>query len=258
MIPCKLHQMWLDKDDPHMVGLPQNYPIYSNYVASWKLHHPNFEYKLWNNQEVEELWSHPRLAKYEQFYKTTIARQIEKCDFARYAVMALHGGVYVDLDFICQRNILPLLEGREIGLTKDVAEHSQVVGDMVFNGFLISIPNHPFWFQLLDTIMERYSPKQTVLWNTGPKLLSQLYKFTPENELPSCQIIPINGAQQMALGCTKEDFKTAYCYTKWYEGSFWYLEGVKEVVTTVGYSWSLLILFIVLVLLVVIFGIPRK
>ena len=250
-IPKKLHQMWLDKNDFHMVGLPKDYPIYKDYTESWKKYHRDFTYKLWNNRDVEELWNDPRLAKYKQFYEKTIVRQIEKCDFARYAVMAIHGGIYVDLDFICQRNVSPLLVNREIGLSKDVAEHSHVVGDMIFNGFLVSIPEHPFWFQLLDAIMANYSPQQSVLMNTGPKLLSQIYKFTPENELPSCQIIPLNGAQQIAMGCTKEDYKNAYCYTKWYEGSFWYLEGVKEIVTTVEYSWPLLILFIVLVVVII-------
>jgi len=249
-IPKKLHQMWLDRNDPNMVGLPPNYPIYKTYTESWKHHHPEFEYKLWNNRDIAELWQHPRLNKYKRFYEEVITRQIERCDFARYAVMAVYGGVYVDLDFFCQRNISPLLVDREIGLSKDVAEHSQVVGDMVFNGFLVSIPEHPFWFQLLDTIMENYRPEQSVLQNTGPKLLSRLFQFNEATELPHCLILPLNGAQQIAMGCNKSDYEKAYCYTKWYEGSYWYLEGVKEKMAVLVRSWPLLLLAIVLMLLI--------
>lgn len=90
-IPKKIHQMWLDKFVRNNTEYPEKYRNLG-YPKSWTDLNPDYEYTLWNWDKVHELFESPELARWRDFYYKRLEHHIEKCDFARYAILYKHGG----------------------------------------------------------------------------------------------------------------------------------------------------------------------
>lgn len=242
-----IHQMWLDKHNPDFRGYPAQRPTYTRYAASWRQHNPDWTYRLWNNQDLEELLRQPGMEAWADFYHHRIQRHIEKCDFARYVVLYVHGGVYVDLDFECVRSLDTLIVNRELGLVPEVWEHQLFYKEMICNSFLMSAPGRAEWKRVLDAMVRDYDPARSVPENTGPCLLTKMIPLTPENTIPSCAIIPLTYYNHYSWGCRIGDLDQAYCHPHWTEGTYWWLEDVQRWVTTIRLVWPILILLLLLV-----------
>lgn len=176
--PITIHFMWYDMHDPNCT----TYSIkYKKYIDSWKKYNPNCIYKFWYNREIENLWT---LAPEKYINQYNKMRHIEKCDFTRYWILYLFGGVYVDLNTMCYKDIRPLVfdknnTPRKLGLAFEPSEHFSMsgYGSLITNSFLVSQPHNPFWIQFMDYICENYWPSndtiEFVLINTGPAALAR-------------------------------------------------------------------------------------
>lgn len=228
-IPKTIHQMWFDKQEYDNTTGPERY---HKYIQSWRDKNPDFAYSFWNRRKIEELWKQAPLSKWVGFYHS-LRKHIEKCDFSRYAILYLYGGVYVDLDFQCLRSISPLIKDREFGWCLETESH-KIPSDprfkKVFNGFLFSKPEHWIWPRLMDHIVKNYKPGGNwtqVIKNTGPFSLglfayeNKLCTYTPYLFFDLCSIMPINYYQRICPECPKNAIETAYSTTKWVEGSNW-------------------------------------
>jgi mannosyltransferase OCH1-like enzyme len=181
---------------------------------------------FWNGDRLNRLWEDPRLARWKNFFHRRIVRHIEKCDFSRYAILYLYGGVYCDLDMICLRPLDPLMEGRELGLAYQPYEHC-LPYEVIANQFMASSPGHWFWPMLMNYIMRRYDTDRSVLYNTGTAIIARLvrenrirYRF-PEFFIPTCLVVPKTFFGKISANCPENIMDRAYCYTKWNEGTGW-------------------------------------
>lgn len=93
MIPKKIHQVWFGEE------LPEQYRLWSETI---KLHHPNWEYKLWTGQELNEL-------PYSELYGKC-ANKSSMSNVARLAIILLYGGVYLDTDIECNKPLDDLMD----------------------------------------------------------------------------------------------------------------------------------------------------
>jgi mannosyltransferase OCH1-like enzyme len=168
-IPKILHLMWLDKkvDDNEK---PNKKYDEKGYWKGWKDMHPDFEFILWNRKKIKQLFiDYPQLQPFEEFWNIKLKHFIQKCDFARYMIMYVIGGFYIDLDFICTKNISPLLKNRELLLFWEPKEHDALgEGKRLYNGAIGSIPNHPFWLEWMNHLKSTYHPMKFVFETTGP------------------------------------------------------------------------------------------
>jgi len=95
MIPRIFHRVWLG-------GKPM--PLYfQRWGESWQKKHPDWTMKLWTEPEVARLTNADLLPKC-----TNLAMQ---SDIARYEILYREGGVYIDTDMECVRNIDLLING---------------------------------------------------------------------------------------------------------------------------------------------------
>lgn len=241
-IPKIIHQIWISSKDSQFQGYPENRPTYQKYAKSWQEHHPDYQYQLWNNRQVEELLATPGYERWRDFYHTKIQRHIEKCDFARYLILYNCGGIYADLDFECRRSLEPLRGNRELGLVPEVAEHQFFYKEMICNSFIMSIAKHPIWRQVLDEIVSNYKPTNSVPENTGPCVLTRIIPLTDANRIPSCSIIPYTYYEHRSWNCTPEQAEQAYTYPHWTEGTYWWLEDVERWLATINSCWPILLL----------------
>lgn len=96
-IPKKIHQIW--------IGDTQIPVKWKKCCDQIKDQHPDWEYKLWSNDDVGELIRNaPQnvVAAYKRYYDQKIWALA--CDILRYVVIYQFGGVYMDCDFRMQPN----------------------------------------------------------------------------------------------------------------------------------------------------------
>jgi mannosyltransferase OCH1-like enzyme len=86
--------MWKDHDVPERFLAAQ---------ASWRRHHPDWEYRLWTHEDLDRFVAdyYPHcLALFESY-----PDQIQRVDSARYMILHHYGGFYADLDVVCERSL---------------------------------------------------------------------------------------------------------------------------------------------------------
>ena len=84
MIPKKIHQIWVGSP------LPEKY---KKFISNIKTLHENFEYKLWNDDDITK----ENFTNYDLICSTKCFAQ--KADIMRYEIVYKHGGIYLDIDF---------------------------------------------------------------------------------------------------------------------------------------------------------------
>jgi mannosyltransferase OCH1-like enzyme len=93
-IPKLLHLVWLGGEYPKE---------YNVLLDSWKKHHPDWEIKIWDDNDAESFDMINRTA-FE-----TVKNPGTKSDIFRYEILLKHGGIYIDTDFVCYKPFDDLL-----------------------------------------------------------------------------------------------------------------------------------------------------
>jgi mannosyltransferase OCH1-like enzyme/glycosyltransferase involved in cell wall biosynthesis len=93
-IPKILHFIWIGNNN-----IPS---IYIKYIETWIKYHPEYSYCLWNDYNI------PKLINQKLYDSSTIYAL--KADILRYELLYFFGGVYIDCDFLCLKNIDDLLK----------------------------------------------------------------------------------------------------------------------------------------------------
>ena len=98
MIPRIFHQVWINRTKPE---LPAEFAAYRD---TWLKHHPGWEYRLWNLDNLDFRCLRAELLPQCISYS-------ELADILRFELLYRHGGVYIDTDFECFKPIDALLDG---------------------------------------------------------------------------------------------------------------------------------------------------
>jgi len=127
-IPKIMHHIW--------IGGPLPVHLRSNCIT-WGDLHPDWDMKLWTEAEIDEIGLQNR-ALYDQAEKIVPSDAVEqfRADIVRYELLALFGGVYVDVDTRPLRNIEPALAGHH-----EFAAHEDRT--WIGNTYLGAVPGHP-------------------------------------------------------------------------------------------------------------------
>jgi mannosyltransferase OCH1-like enzyme len=148
-------------------------------TEKWKQLHPLWEYRLWTdiaNREFIHDHFPEFLNKYDGY-----PYAIQRVDAIRYLLLYRYGGVYVDLDFECLKNIEPLIEGATCLLGREAEEQCQrnEKDEIIGNAFIACTPGHPFIKAICDAVCGdgRIATDNThVLDTTGPFMLTRVYE----------------------------------------------------------------------------------
>jgi len=168
-----LHQTWKRSLLP---------PRLQKMSETWKQLHPDWEYYMWNDEMNRNFIKDHFpffLSKYDE-YRTTIQR----VDAVRYFILYKCGGVFIDLDFECFKDITPLMVDSDCVFGKEPTQHCLIhQKEMVIsNAFMAASPGHPFFKAIIDELMadqsvyeEMPNPNDRVLETTGPFMLTRIY-----------------------------------------------------------------------------------
>lgn len=172
MIPKKIHQIWIGE-----VEMPSDWKRWCKTVIDA---HPDWEYKLWTNDDIENLIDgYPYLVKYYEFVKE-LKRWGWMTDVMRYMILYKFGGIYADCDFEMRKNKsfndLPL--DNEL-LLVNTAKHPK---HEIQNCLMGAVPNNDFLKVLIGNIGKReYAikklPEKTLEYYAVKYLTTEYYLY---------------------------------------------------------------------------------
>ena len=152
-------------------------PIWEPCQESWITKFPDYEYKLWTDEDLEEFIR----TKYEWFYPTYMGyeQHIKRIDSARYFILYEYGGIYADMDYECLENFESELPRGKLALAE-----SKLVGnswyDEEYQNALMACPaHHPCWNYVFQKL-EQHKDVKSVLWATGPVAITKALEECPE------------------------------------------------------------------------------
>jgi len=158
MVPKIIHRFWSGPEMPEE---------YRRFGESWARHHPEWEMKLWKDDNLPSL-VHQKL--YDQ-----AETPCYKSELVRYEVVFQQGGIYVDTDFECLRSIEPLIEGLE-AFSAQQYDDIQKPGAIAC-GFFGAVPGHPWIKDILDRIPHAWDPQLDTI---GPPFFTSITLRHPE------------------------------------------------------------------------------
>jgi len=132
---------------------------------------PNWNYKLLTDDDnlviVRE--------NFPDFYQTFISFKypIQRADAIRYCVLYLYGGIYLDLDYICNKPFDSIILNKEVGLIM-----SNNTPGIFTNSFLMSKPRSEFWLLCIAEMQKKlpWYKKITkhfeIMNSTGPLMVN--------------------------------------------------------------------------------------
>lgn len=93
MIPRTIHQVWIGPD-----------PRPAAMMSTWQQAHPEWSYKLWRDDDVEEMGLSAHAKKLIKEY-IKVGRYCGAVNVMRAFILYNHGGVYIDADMECVTNL---------------------------------------------------------------------------------------------------------------------------------------------------------
>jgi len=176
-IPKIIHQTWKDEIIPEQ---------FVDSVNSWKNLHPEWEYRLWTD-EMNESFIETYFPDFLETY-LNYEKHIQRVDAIRYFILYKFGGVYVDLDFFCFKNIVPLISDSDCVFGVEHSSHSLIHGKemIISNAIMASVPKAAFTKLICDELLNpsflsNADKNNTVLETTGPFMLTRLYEKYSNN-----------------------------------------------------------------------------
>jgi hypothetical protein len=166
-VPRILHQIWIGPLPPPPT------------LAAWQRHAAacGYDHRLWREAELDSLGIQDR-----PVYRNRLAQNDfpGAVDAARYAILAQHGGIYLDADWMPTRNDVSFdaffpLAGL-CALAEPVARLTHTGSLLLANSFLGAPAGHPV-FTALDSILpavETELPGAPAWWTTGPVIFTLL------------------------------------------------------------------------------------
>jgi mannosyltransferase OCH1-like enzyme len=161
-----IFQTWKTKEVPERWKQAQQSVISMN---------PNWNYVLLDDTDNENIVKEHFPMLLETY--VSFPYPIQRADMIRYIVLYVYGGIYLDLDYICNKSFDDLVLTNEVGLTQ-----SGNTPGIFTNSFLASKPKSVFWLILLDTIQkgipwyERITKHMEIMNSTGPLMLNRVAK----------------------------------------------------------------------------------
>lgn len=105
MIPKIIHQIWVGD-----LPIPEKSV---EFIKNIKTLHPEYEYRLWNNDDLTPLNFSNIL------YINKASSNAQKADMMRYEILYRFGGIYLDIDFELFKSIDGLLKNKMVVCNED-------------------------------------------------------------------------------------------------------------------------------------------
>jgi hypothetical protein len=208
-----IHRIWIQG----FQHLPNKFLECDNSVRKVK----GYEKKNWDDESIRKLLveGYPAMSK---IYSSTESFE-QKADIARVAIMHSHGGIYLDVDIEIIGDINTLIvPGKELLFMRSPVDFFDRY--TLQNCFLASTRLHPFWKEVMDSLLERnkettkepsgmftgFKKWKEVINTTGSKLVLDCVNKYPKKKVthfltwPKVTFLFSNRGDYLLEGPTKE------------------------------------------------------
>lgn len=233
-IPHIIHQIW----SGHFEPLPS---VFARLSETWKKNYPEWEYIFWEEKSINRFLT----SNYPQYISlyNDFPYDIQRWDVIRYLILYKLGGMYVDFDYECIKDLSEILDGSCCFAQEPEAHVLDKKYSCYFNNALMaSVPKAPFMKKIIDTVFKGKSTQGTedhfsyVLETTGPRMLTALYEVYDKKEevfiIPAKYVSPFSRKEvseilQDQITSTLED-KLQKAYAVHYFAGTWLNESKEK------------------------------
>lgn len=165
-IPKIFHQIWLGGEEK----MPDEHKLLRDIMLAL---HPDWEYQFWSEENFPPCIN-------AEYYNLAL-KDCYKSDIIRYEILAIHGGVYIDTDYLFYKSINPLINGNNNFFVEE-NEH------WCTNSLMGVAPNHPIMWACIRELPVRFRlyPNRIGYERVGPGLLTAVL----ENFKETAVILP--------------------------------------------------------------------
>ncbi len=190
-IPKMLHWFWAG---PPMPG------EYQQFIRTWRAKHPDWEARVWTPENLPPL-------RFQKFFDEA-ATPCFQSELVRYEMVYKLGGIYLDTDFECYKNIEPLIRNLDAFSAWQYVDHNKP--GAIACGFFGAQPSHPWLKEVLDNIPMAWDPELDVI---GPPFFTRMTKGRQDvTILPKKHFYPYNSWEK---GKRNNPFPEAYASHHW-------------------------------------------
>ncbi len=187
MIPKIIHQIWIQGSDKIPTHLKQH-------CQNCQEINSNFKFIMWDENSIKNLlienFSQAYVDMYDHFQVFA-----QKADFARYAILYIYGGIYMDMDIICKKNLIPFLNNGFFHTNYPF----QILFTRYMNHVIGSRPYHPIFLTIFYNIFANRHLSNNVTKSTGTDLfyhaINQYKKQNPINDIVQIENKYLNPCQ---------------------------------------------------------------
>jgi mannosyltransferase OCH1-like enzyme len=192
IIPKIIHQIWFQGYD----NLPEHLQAYH---LSWKNKHPDYRIIVWDEHSIYDLIHNTKNEIIINLY-FSYGKMIQKIDFAKYVILYIFGGIYIDMDVNCLNSLDNILLNNSYECILSKMPYNTVqrylltcIGyslsdDLINNGIMMTIPKHELFLFIIQEAIEQknhyiqhISSMMYIFISTGPLCLSNAYKKYKNN-----------------------------------------------------------------------------
>lgn len=196
MVPKIIHQIWLGAN-----------PMPDEWIDTIKDFAKRFgyEYKLWTEDNIKGL-DMKSIPEVYSLYNKPGFEMAGKADIIRLFALYKYGGIYIDADSVImkpaklnsflQKNKAPVFFGwEELSRSRSRklkvrAPDGSYIKRLIANGFIGSVPGHPFIKLLLEVLADKKKDEKAAWKLTGPLFVTKVYMDHKE-EFPDIHIYPM-------------------------------------------------------------------
>ena len=169
------------------------HPVWDACLPSWYHHFPKPEYRhiMWADKSID-LFIKDNFPQYFKRY-SSLKYHIMQLDFFRFGLLYVHGGIYVDMDYLCRKNFYKVFN------KKVVFVGSPCHDELYQNSLMAAEPGQDIFIELMEIILRRVeetrhkpSDKENyVLSTSGPRIFFQLDE-TSHNDIQLLDVPSFN------------------------------------------------------------------
>lgn len=157
-IPKTIHQIWLSSEIPDK---------FRDLSKSFSRIMPDWQHRIWDDERGLELIR----TRFPEYLKSFLSLEspVAKSDLLRYMVLLEYGGLYVDMDCECKRNLDFVADDDELIVCKELETRSARVMNMYPSDIsplyctwaFLSCPRHPAIRAVLEHIERNITAKHS-------------------------------------------------------------------------------------------------
>lgn len=176
-IPKIIHQIWLQGYDQ----IPTKLKMYHEHCKNIN---NNFKYIFWDDKKITKLLMENFGKEYVELFNH-YQYMAQKADFARYAILYVYGGIYLDMDTMCKKNLFNFLQHKFFFTrTNDLPN---IIYPRYQTGIIGSVAKHPIFPIIFQNMFSRKQHAKNVTYSTGTRLfydsINEYQKNNPNDKI---------------------------------------------------------------------------